>query len=429
MDEGQIKKLVANYLSQTLNDSLETRLESPPLSQDERAELLNTHELFLDEAAQDLAEGRHRKLENVAELVLTAAGVNLPDSPERLRLCHELLRGIVEIVLPTEIERLRGNYQSEHETRPDAAPLLPVAKDETDTGMSLSKLVKDFIKENEAANRWRDRSRREAEGCLKLFLRIVGEGRGIKALSRKDLVGFRETLTQWPSNANKRYRGRSVKEILATAEPPFMSVTTINNHLGYVSQILSWSIANGYSDRNIAEGLMIRRKEGSGEEDGGREAFSREDMLRMLSSPLCTAAPSKRNPERWWIPLLLMTEGLRLNEAAQLTTDDIREVSGVRLIDINASGHGKTIKSKAAARRVPLHPILAEELGFLDFVEEMRASGQKRLFPALKLKRGTYAQDFSRWWGRYVRQHVTTDRKKAAAHSLRHWTSPGFVDT
>jgi integrase len=68
---------------------------------------------------------------------------------------------------------------------------------------------------------------------------------------------------------------------------------------------------------------------------------------------------------------------------------------------------------------VPLHPLLVE-LGFLDFLAEVKAAGQKRLFPNLKLKRGTFAQDFSRWWGHYVRTHVTTDRKKAAAHSLRH---------
>jgi hypothetical protein len=65
MDEAQIKKMVSEYLSQTLNESLECRLEAPPLSQEERAELLNTHEVLLDEAAQDLAEGRHRKPETL----------------------------------------------------------------------------------------------------------------------------------------------------------------------------------------------------------------------------------------------------------------------------------------------------------------------------------------------------------------------------
>ena len=382
-----------------------------------------------------MAAGRHLKMASTADSLLELAKENgLPetdippkDSLEYKKLCHALLRGMCEVILPREIERIKGNYRSEYEDRfnapvapaPTVAP--PQAKDE---GEPLSKLVRDFVGENAKANRWRDRSRRDAEGCLALFLRIVGGERRIGTLSRKDLAGFRDTLTRWPSNANKRYPGRSIQEVLAMAEASFLSVTTVNNHLGYVSQLFSWCVSNEYADRNIAKGLMIRRKEVGGEDDGSREAFSREDMLRMLRSPLYTAAPSKRSAERWWIPLVLMLEGLRLNEAAQLATVDIKSLSDIPCIDVNAGSSGQTLKSRSAARRVPLHPLLIE-LGFLDFVEEMRAAGQKRLFPNLKLKRGTFAQDISRWWGRFVRKHVTTSRKKVAAHSLRH----GFIDS
>lgn len=265
MDDATIKKLVSDYLSQTLTESLDARIAAPPLSREEREQALYTHETALDEAAQDLSEGRHRKLENVAELILDAAGISLPkESPERLRLCHELLRGIVEVVLPTGIERLKGNYRSEYEARlQGSSGPGPVTtqdgkrtdpKDGSDAGEPLSKLVQEFIRESADANKWRDRSKREAEGCLALFLRIVGGERRIGTISKKDLAGFRDTLTRWPSNASKRYPGRSVQEVLAMAEAPFLSVTTINNHLGYVSQLYSWCVSN---DRTASRPIGI----------------------------------------------------------------------------------------------------------------------------------------------------------------------------
>ena len=67
-------------LKQTLNESIEARLEAPPLSPEVREELLYTHATAFVEATQDLAEGRHRKLENIVELVLDDAGINLPRS-------------------------------------------------------------------------------------------------------------------------------------------------------------------------------------------------------------------------------------------------------------------------------------------------------------------------------------------------------------
>lgn len=56
MDDAQIRKLVSEYLKQTLQESLDARIAAPPLSAEEREEELYKHESALDEAAQDLAK-------------------------------------------------------------------------------------------------------------------------------------------------------------------------------------------------------------------------------------------------------------------------------------------------------------------------------------------------------------------------------------
>jgi hypothetical protein len=203
MDEAQIKKLVSEYLSQTLKESLEARIEAPPLSPEGLEEQLYLHETQLHEAGQDLAEGRHLKLAHVADIVLEAAGVSIPkESSEYRRLCHELLRGIYEVVMPTEIERLKGNYRSEHDREsPTVAPSTinqPEEKAE-EKGEPLSKLIKEFIAERVKGGRWRGRTKAQGDGSLKLFLKIVGGGdRGIKTLDRRALAGYRDVLTRFP---------------------------------------------------------------------------------------------------------------------------------------------------------------------------------------------------------------------------------------
>lgn len=101
------------------------------MSAEEREEELYKHETALDEAAQDLVEGRHRKLQNVAAFILETAGINLPNDS------HEL----------------KGNHQSEYEGR--LSPAVAVAGKKTGStdaatsreaeGVSLSKLVRDSI--------------------------------------------------------------------------------------------------------------------------------------------------------------------------------------------------------------------------------------------------------------------------------------------
>jgi hypothetical protein len=176
MDAAQIKKLVSDYLSQTLEESLEARLEAPPLSPEEREEQLYLHAVWLHEAGQDLSEGRHLKLAPVADAVLEVAkesGLIPPgdsiskESPEYKRLCHELLRGLYEVVYPTEIERLKGNYRNEYDRQsgvvsPPVASTAHQPKEKAEEGEPLSKLIREFTADSSCGS--------SADGALRGLL-------------------------------------------------------------------------------------------------------------------------------------------------------------------------------------------------------------------------------------------------------------------
>jgi integrase len=110
---------------------------------------------------------------------------------------------------------------------------------------------------------------------------------------------------------------------------------------------------------------------------------------------------------------------LRLEEACQLHVADVSAEDGVPCIMVKP-GDGKQLKSKAAVRRVPVHPILVRA-GFLSFVDEARKTGRTMLFDSLRRgcpdKRLGYY--WTKWFGEY-RRAVGIAAQGVDFHAFRH---------
>jgi integrase len=128
-----------------------------------------------------------------------------------------------------------------------------------------------------------------------------------------------------------------------------------------------------------------------------------------------------------WLPLLALFAGARQAEYAGLRVSDIRsdEDTNVLLMwftrDIKA---GRRLKTKTSERVVPVHPQLVT-LGFLKYVEARRKEGDKAwLFPTVAPDQKGALSAWSKWWGRYLRNHVGINDRNKVYHSFRH----GFQD-
>jgi integrase len=144
----------------------------------------------------------------------------------------------------------------------------------------------------------------------------------------------------------------------------------------------------------------------------GREPFSLEQLRAIFSAPLYTgcqddeagyAVPGPNRPRRgrFWVPLLGLWTGMRLNECCQLLVDDIAVRDGTDVIIVCASEDDeKQVKTEAGVRVVPIHPEL-RRLGFLAHVAAMRAAGERRLFPELRRGvQGNFSDPFQKWFSR-----------------------------
>ena len=123
--------------------------------------------------------------------------------------------------------------------------------------------------------------------------------------------------------------------------------------------------------------------------------------------------------ERYWVPMIAAYSGVRLNEICQLDVEDIRQQNGTWVMDIQPNAKDKNVKNRAGNRLVPLHSKLIRS-GLLDYVQQVKESQQKKLFPNLKQGfRTTYGDTLSKWFARYLVK-LGIKKKGKNFHSLRH---------
>jgi integrase len=439
MTGEEIRKLAADYFDRTLAETEEdstggivTRLIDYDENGEHGVSSVDVLELHLSDMMENLARDQHETVAHLADHILEEAGLTIEKTSHEYRqLCREVLKGAIDGT-KVDIERMKGNYSS----LPSPLPASTVVPKPKDDGELLSRLITEFSHECSSGGRWRGRTRKEAEGCLSLLLQIVGD-RGIKTITRKDLVGFRDALLKWPSNATKakKYKGLTAQEVLALADAESaarpLSTTTVNKYLVFAGALFRWAVANGHTETSYADGLSIPKRAVKGSEE--KEAYDTEDLLRLVRSPLLQFR--KTRPERFFIPWIGAYSGMRLAEISQIHLSDIKKIdssegsAGIPCFDVNDTGD-KALKNVSSRRIVPIHPLLIE-LGLMEYVEELRAKGgprlsasarlaaSARLWPNLKRTQTGYGQDFGRWFQRWNRQHIT-DHPKKSFHSLRH---------
>jgi hypothetical protein len=365
MTQEEMRKMVAAYFESTIADAEDARADgSGVLSEDSALDGSNEEleglELHLGDLMEDLARGKHEGVAHVADSILDCAGITLDKGSHEYRvLCREALKGVIAATR-IQLERMKGHYPERSEapmaTSPVSAPPPPAAP-----RVMLSEALAEYVKEHAGGGHWTEKTKAESQGIYALLLGIVGD-RDTVELDYKSLAGFRDALTRFPSNVSKKkeFRGKSIPQILKMDIVDPLSVSSVNKHLIRVGAFLKWATRRGYVVANYAEGLTITQRNKKEEEE--REAYSKEDLLRLAQSPL--AGFRKTHPERYWIPLLGLYTGARLNELCQLYTEDIREEASMSVVDDRSQPAFKSMRKPLLdpVEHRPFFPLLPPDL-------------------------------------------------------------------
>ena len=140
-----------------------------------------------------------------------------------------------------------------------------------------------------------------------------------------------------------------------------------------VSALFNWAIKQGYLHQNVFRGkLEIDRRVKTVE-----RYFTTAELDLILCYSLKTESIESNKPERYWITLLSVYSGARLN------VSDISKTDRIWTMNINDDSEDKSIKTKSGNRVIPLHPKLLN-LGFLNYFNQIKNQNQEKLFPQLK---------------------------------------------
>jgi integrase len=208
-----------------------------------------------------------------------------------------------------------------------------------------------------------------------------------------------------------------------------LSKRTINQHIQRMGTLLRWAMAEseGKMVRNPAQGLGVGDGRTHTRED--RHPFSTTQLSKIFHAPLYTgclndgagyATPGPNRPKgtRFWVPLIGLFQGMRLNEICQLKIADIERIDGVLCIRVQEGDEDQRVKTSASRRVVPVHPRLLA-LGFADYVAA-RGAPNAWLFPDLKADSRGYRSDGFQKWFRRFQDKVGTYTPKTTFHSFRH---------
>ena len=242
-------------------------------------------------------------------------------------------------------------------------------------------------------------------------------------------------LRHLPRNAAKRFPKLSLREASERAREKggieLISAANANVHLANFSSFLNWAVNEELLPRNPMRGLRLPDDVAKRDK---RHPFSDEQLRAIFNAPLyrgCldgergyakTGLERPRNA-RFWVPLIALHTGMRLNEICQLDTADIREIESVHCIAVSEQSlqgsSDKALKTVASERLIPIHPMLISS-GLLAFVMQRRQSGQTKLFEEIDPgPRGKRAVAFSKWFTQFTRA-CGAYQPRTSFHSFRH---------
>ena len=343
---------------------------------------------FLPPLKKALANGDTEWIRPILEGHLKLLGLCLACSPEDYRaLAFRFLQTLVK-----EYELMFSRDEGNSVETNAVAP----SKTLRSTTLTLDDLLKT----------WREATERPLK-TVQAFTTAVNrlakfiKGKSPELIRRKDILDYRNQL------------------LAGTEEHRPLQLKAVKAQIDYLKAVFRRAVANEQISSNPVSDIPFDRPT---VERKARVPFSPEEVKLIFSTPIFMAGdlPSRggAGEAAYWLPLLGLYTGARLDELGQLRTVDVKRYQKLGwYLDITPQA-GK-LKTQSSERLIPLHSELVR-LGFIEYVAEMEKSGTDRVFPLLTPdKYKIYTTNWSKWFGRHLDSLNIKDRRKVF-HSFRH---------
>lgn len=458
MDVNKIKAMVNRYIEEGLKEySIAEEFRHKALTIEEDGKTYGGHtskaiNKALDHIREVLMIGDEKQLREEAEKILKRSNISRPNylalsEKEKHVLHYELLKGETNILLYDDLrnqKRLTEALETEIVPSFEAfstpkqnnipAPTVPITPQYSPRELSktISEVSKDFLA---AKGNIKEGFRYTRD--IEFFASLIGKEYLCEA-THEDYDRYLQDIRYLPvqNKYKKLFEEKSPAEVIEISkreELDRIKTQTLQNKIINVNAFLDFAENAGYVKTN-----MLKKKVKYAGFDPIKKVPRVEYRMEQLhnlfykSDWYTTSLESNfhNSPSKIWIPLMLLFNGFRLNEAAQLYLDQIVKRDGVWMFRIAIDYKEQKLKNAESKRTIAIHPKLIE-FGFLNFYNQQKQLGHTRLFEELYFTRGKgYGQDFSKdfndinykkqWLEEETIQKIKNEIILLDAHSFRH---------
>ena len=290
----------------------------------------------------------------------------------------------------------------------------------------------------------KERTVERYEQTIDHFIEIIGDV-PVTSINSQMVFEYKQKYLRVPNRRQQipKYEGKTISEILEmNPTEEGRSVYSMNQSIRRLSTIAKWCCAN----TSMTENPFASATEKGLKKTVKRKNFSDEELVRVfepkvfLSSNIYFNGNQPNRHSNYFIPIIMLFTGARVNEVAQLHMGDVYKVRDKKsrkqdtdlwIFDFKSDEceccppeHRKSIKNQSSHRRIPVHPSLLD-LGLIRYRNILEKKGETRLFPKLNYYKGKggWSGSFSHWWNvTYLPKIGLKNLKdrKTDTHTFRH---------
>ncbi len=416
----------AQELKNAKNDDL-LRVSSDPNDAVDIDELLNDYHHFSSNDERENAA----TIQKVADKIFAKEGISISDQ------MLELKTYAYQIIKKSLIEQAASSLKRfGHPIEREPFSLFKKAhiQQETITNkINTVETIKSKLLAAKKSDGVTDKSLAGYKLTLDLAMEVFGANRPIESITPEDCREYRDKLSQLPPNAKKKYPTLTLIEAIekrSKDNTASLSPTSVSGNLKNLRAFFNFAINEGLITKNPATALKVIKPKYHIDAEK-RIPFSDNDLQKVFATPIYTGCiddehnynkigTQQPRRHRFWVPLISLYTGMRLNEICQLFVEDIECIDDIDVIQIRIDKEEiKSLKTKQSMRTIPIHDKLVK-IGFLDYVENIRRQGHRELFPHLtKSARNSSSDNFSKWFDRFLKSS-NIKKRGLCFHSFRH---------
>jgi integrase len=410
MDTTEIDAMVARYMTAQL-DAAEAALVFPGQTEDDLEGTTFSLQDQLESTEQDLKWNRFGPIRGDALALLGVTALDEDSEAFRI-LCRRLLEAKHD-ALWAELNARRG----EPLRRPQlthVATYAPPAAAKPATPM-LSAAFASFNDTEGTRRAWRPKTRMDHLQVQRVLLDFLGD-KPVGEVTKDDLRNFYAMIRQAPVTRSPQYKGMTIPQLVEATrgrDIPRLAAKSINGrYLSVLKSFFNHAERADWCVKSPAVVLEPMKVVPTGSKDKGYGP----EQLQTIFGGLRAAAEKSDRLGYYYLALLALHSGARLDEVAGLRCVDVRETDGHWCMHFDTEG-GRALKNSASARIVPIHSRVIE-LGFLDY---LRAQTGERLVGNLYADNaGKFGQPVTQFFAAHLTKVGVKKSRNQNFHSLRH---------